>query len=697
MAVQDRTGNKYEQLLAHSIQALGYEKDAESGLNYLHPSKRPKEVVIDGTYIQPDLVVKNSRTVEAVIYVTHWSKSRNCAFKYWRTWEEQAQQRVVLEESFISINSIFEALPEGTEAQIFTKTDQLPIDTKRDGEWPIAFRGWYPGTTYALIESFDVTIAFPVGYQPVKEVVNYAIGQHDEITTKLLKTSLSAEVKPWLDGQWCILKEIKSLIGGLVNFENLQNTESRYRIGLLHVYLFYRLFSKLVAKDVSLEKFVKTLAENAKFESDLTKLTKKEPFSFLTEEQSDYFFDLLASIYVRSGKNPIMFCEIKDIELRGKTLTKIEFNKDLRLCLKDLGEHLDQDGFVNAMISAFNRYDKLNGVEDALLDLANPELVKKKEQFVRNKFEPLLKNPNKIAELLEQFASVESDDRVEIAPDSQNWILEMLIYLTKLNPAEDIYVRLTSEFEKSGHSVWNHAPYSDYAKILPIALQGIDLCAHWKPNSKKITLTEPEYKTLVWKAIANSICNAFEERENNFEESALIIKRYQEVKARRIISSDLNGFEILIEHFLGDICYLSFVDDSDEAKEALKARIRPTWQTEVTKSLWNVPALETWLEGVSKNGEWLIKVQSAQDGNEGHKTKELAGRSRAMQLEWNSGKDALDRKAWSFKRIEIPKTALVLDGDWSSLKKKNLYEAGWDWVGDVSQLSELRTLIKKSD
>jgi hypothetical protein len=42
----------------------------------------------------------------------------------------------------------------------------------------------------------------------------------------------------------------------------------------------------------------------------------------------------------------------------------------------------------------------------------------------------------------------------------------------------------------------------------------------------------------------------------------------------------------------------------------------------------------------------------------------------------------------------MPKTALVLDGDWDRTQKENLHEAGWDWVGDVTQLKDLRKLIK---
>jgi hypothetical protein len=53
----------------------------------------------------------------------------------------------------------------------------------------------------------------------------------------------------------------------------------------------------------------------------------------------------------------------------------------------------------------------------------------------------------------------------------------------------------------------------------------------------------------------------------------------------------------------------------------------------------------------------------------------------------------MDRSKWSFQRRKMPKCALVLDGDWDRTKKKNLYEAGWDWVGDVSELDELRRLI----
>ena len=57
----------------------------------------------------------------------------------------------------------------------------------------------------------------------------------------------------------------------------------------------------------------------------------------------------------------------------------------------------------------------------------------------------------------------------------------------------------------------------------------------------------------------------------------------------RIISSDLNGFNIMLEHYLGDLCHLKFLDEDEQdtdAKDALKKRVRPSWQTDMVKELW---------------------------------------------------------------------------------------------------------------
>jgi hypothetical protein len=153
----------------------------------------------------------------------------------------------------------------------------------------------------------------------------------------------------------------------------------------------------------------------------------------------------------------------------------------------------------------------------------------------------------------------------------------------------------------------------------------------------------------------------------------------------------------MIEHYLSDICFLKFTDDKKKKKKELKKTICVSWQTEIISNLWESQPLTTYLEGVSQNRKWLIKFQASQDGNEGHKTKELAGRCRALRIEWSHGEDPRNRDEWSFYERYLPKLALVLDGNWSIKQKQNLYEAGWNWVGDVSQLGELRQLIQADD
>jgi hypothetical protein len=260
---------------------------------------------------------------------------------------------------------------------------------------------------------------------------------------------------------------------------------------------------------------------------------------------------------------------------------------------------------------------------------------------------------------------------------------------------EDLPARFTDNFERNDHRVRAYAPYGGASQLIGFLLQGRDLCEQWSARSLRRVLSADEFRRLVWTCIAQSIAQAFKDRGTaSFRTKNDAVILYLQNKSMRIISSDLNGLSILIEHYLGDLCHFAFDDSQDEPiSEALRARIRRSWQTDIVDRLWGGSALVTWMEGVSKSRSWLIKVQSAQDGNEGHKTKELSGRCRAFHLEWSSGEDPTKRSDWKFSLRGMPKVALVLDGDWDRTKKKNLYEAGWDWVGDVSQLEELRTLV----
>ena len=146
---------------------------------------------------------------------------------------------------------------------------------------------------------------------------------------------------------------------------------------------------------------------------------------------------------------------------------------------------------------------------------------------------------------------------------------------------------------------------------------------------------------------------------------------------------------------LGDLFTFKFNEDEDDEDTSPTDRwetVRRSVFTDIIDKLYGARPLETWFEGQSKDGKWLLKVQSTSDG---HKTKELAGRCRASKLAWEHGEDPWDRSKWKVSLRQTPKFALLLDGRWDAYRKKWLYEAGWDWVGDVSEIPELRKLMSQ--
>ncbi|HEV7373536.1 MAG TPA: hypothetical protein VGN95_02375 [Pyrinomonadaceae bacterium] len=695
MPSQDRTGSKYEQLLAASLNKLGYVLNGTTGKNYLHPSKRSR-LIFPGTYIQPDLIVRDGTKIKAVLYATHWSNTRSSKYKFWRTWEEAAQQKLAVSMDILTINCVFEALLENSLPGLYTTSDDLPRDANREGRLPIQLNGWDPGIGWALVESFDSSLLFPVGYTPVYQVVNSALGEHDAGTTKLIEKALATSPKAYLYSQWKKLSQIRNNAQDAIT--TLTTTHSRYRIGLLHVYLLYRFFGEAIGERTpDLGEFIKALAETDQESVLVNHLIKTKAFHSFDPVTIYNLFERLSRVPVRVGANPQTICTTSTFSSRDAStaIRRIRFNDDLRLCLQDLKEHISADEFIETIQRTFIRFDQAYGVKEAIQDLADPALVEAKEEFVRKIFSKALKKENALYTLLQAHANSYSSERTTVSSDQQNWVFEMLLYLTQLNSAEDIQTRFKDFFEQSGHKLRPHAPYGGHAQTVAFLLQGRDVCEQWSTTTGRRTLSEDQFRSLCWQTVAKCIVQAHNDRNEQASGTERVISKYLENKSMRIISSDLNGFYIMVDHYLSDICKFKFTSEGEEEGNTVgRERICASWQTDVINGLWGGRPLETWMEGVSRNGRWLIKVQSSQDGNEGHKTKELSGRCRGIHLAWSHGSDVRKRSEWSFTKRPMMKLALVLDGDWDTSKKQNLYEAGWDWVGDVSELSELRKLIK---
>ncbi|WP_055076588.1 hypothetical protein [Pseudanabaena sp. 'Roaring Creek'] len=693
MARKDRSGVKYEVLIESSLIHLGYKSNSEDGKNYIRPTSRGLSVIPE-TYIQPDLIVRNNCEIQAIIYVTHWSRRRNSSLKFWRTWEEASQQKIILGNQFLTINCIFEALDSISEPNIYNDSDDLPQDRDREVVFPVKLHGWDAGIGWAIVEAFDVSIVFPLEYQPTMLESPSGLYQHDPKTDLLLEQALNKTAKEYLFSQWNLLRSIRHQRNE--NLQKLEEIHSRFRIGLLHIYIFYRVFQTFIKdNDWKILDFIRAFTGISETQFVITDLTKTEAFKHIEIERITDAFTLLSQIYVRKGKNSETLCnvDIKKTIAIPLGVLQVKFNSDLKICLQDLTKHISESDFIETIDKAFKKFDQSYLIEEVFEDLANPNLISLKENFVRSVFSVLLKD---IEELKKGFVyHVEQDSQVKrnISLHKQNWILEILIYLCGLE-MEDIYSQFIPIFDRLGHSLRAHAPYGDENKLLAYLLQGKDICAHWSARGKNRTLLAEEFKLLTWQAVSETIVKSFIAKGAIIKSKDYVIKRYLESKSMRVISSDLNGIYIVIEYYLGDLCHFVFSEENENVKQS-NNRICSTWLTDVIEELWGSRPLETWMTGITNNQKWFIKVISSQDGHESDKTKELAGRCRAIRLAWSHGQNPRDRTQWTFSERPLPKLALVLDGDWDANKKRNLYEAGWDWVGDVAQLGELRRLIQQ--
>jgi len=544
-----------------------------------------------------------------------------------------------------------------------------------------------------MIEAFDVSLVFPRNYRPTREVRQYAHGQHDDVTTELLRGALRTRPKPFLSTQWDIYRTVRQV--QLEVLGPVRATNSRYRIGLLHLYLLQRFllrrFGELAA-DIGalLGALVPFLQEEVR----LQELCRSAAFQDHAENEVHACLEALALVNVRTGKNPRPFLSLRNLEHGGNTVIYASVNTDLRTCLGDLVQHAADDGLLRCIDEAFVRFDERYGVPEALDDMESTALVEQKERFVRQVFRDCLDDVNALAGRLIRHAKIVSPNRREVCAHQSNWVFEMLLYITGLNSAEDIHNRFKVAFEASGHRLRDHAPYGGQAQTIMIMLQGRDLCEQWNETNQNRSLGADEFRDLCWRAVAHSVVEAFQAVGGEARSADEVIRKYRDSKSMRIISSDLNGLEIMVEMMLGDLCVFTFTEpDADK----LAARICASWQTDMVNSLWNGRPLETWLEGASRNGRWLVKVQSSQDGHEADKAKEVAGRCRCMKTEWASDGNPRNRNSWHFGNREMKRLALVLDGDWSVDNKRNLYEAGWDWAGDISELDDLRERIQADD
>jgi len=358
-------------------------------------------------------------------------------------------------------------------------------------------------------------------------------------------------------------------------------------------------------------------------------------------------------------------------------------------CFNDLKNVIESEKFQTAIILSFERYNQIYGVNEALEDLFDEAVVEKKVKYVMKILNSTAHDSGAYADMLQAHSDYMNPSRNKISRHNHNWFFELSLYALGLNSSEDVQKKFQAEFERSGHRLRPHAPFGDIAATVIYLLQGIDVCTQWNEGGNMKTLTKDQFRRQCWVAVGSILASESTGIITSNEET--IKTKYLQNKSYRIISANLHGFEIIVEHLLEDSCYLKSKGNMWEVGGIER---RNSWLTDMISKRWNGRPLQTWLEGASKDKRWLIKIQSAQDGHEADKTKELAGRARGMRVcikKYNE-----EREHQVYEKREMPKIALLLDGDWAQEQIDNLYESGWDWVGGAGDVDSLLSRIKNS-
>lgn len=652
IASKDRTGSMYERAIISGLESVGIGAyDGDSG--WRNPSPREK-IIIDGLNIQPDVVVYKNGQVTHIYYVTHWSNSRSSQYKFWRTFEELCEQKVSIGNSVISVNCIFEALPASNSVVFCEGAKDLPRDPHREG-YPIALEGWHPANGWMMVEAFDAAIVFPRGYSipPVGSILSWA------------SQSIESKPKNAIYPVWEILRSKSKSIKQLESF----SVHSRYRIGLLHLFIAREVFERITNRSIS----PYLMADALTLVSRDSDLMKSAVFVDSNSEEWFLFLSALSDIPVRFGGNRQNMLDISTIRHGKNSASKVKLNQDLkRFCVDFITNGTSGDEVDCAIEKVFHRFLATWGIKGSLKDLSSVDSPRQKYVWTLDYFANDSRVPfeSKILEILNP-----SSDELKESLYESRWPLEIYLLACNLNTTHDIANELKTIYEEQWGSIRPICPFGGHGELLVYLMQGRPL-----EPSKNSGITSAQ----AIQRLASVLARVLAQYEPIVDADS-VINAYRDLRSQKIVSANLNGFVSMCECLLGSSVKFRHLGE-------LGSPSMGTYLKESSRILWGANALSTYLDAESNSGLWRIKIQSSQDGNEKHKVKELSGRRRAALVQSIEGthKEPLSLIEFNFKeRKDGHLYALILDGDWSPWMIENLYHAGWDWVGDVNKLPNL--------
>jgi hypothetical protein len=699
----DVTGRIYEAFIEFLLRRAGYRDEWTEGNGPQYLYERHREALCHqnssicprakecsahsrqhsipfGPWYDPDFFILQQGLPSACVHVTHWSNPRSSKYKFWRTIEDHFQYKTNFGKGFFSLNAVFEGTPSGT-----------PPDLLRDTVAKYPLHGWDPAIASVLVSSFDASLVFPRGYDLLKRFVKAlppkvpsnskakrlvynqtwemlcskdpTVEEEIKRCVALLKKAFAWPPHPRYSTP-VIQKLQKQCFEGRQRAVGVKPTLSRYRKGIQHAFILREVLGNIIGSRANPDDILwRVLNGNSRFPTSKFRDLLGVPAS-ITDVQLDSVSEVLAGIPVRMEKRAPHYLLIK-----GAGAGHSKWDSDFSYFIQTIRRLAPAatKAFRMALEDLFKDYRSAQGVPDVMRDLSDPKRVRAKVAYIFQHYAVPQDKASFVRKLSADLLTPGSNPAHQsVARDVHNWVLDGILTAYGLGSVQEISNRLPDHFQsRHGHALSAYAFQGDSARLVGHLIAGVEVAKYFRSNA---ILDESSFYKAINPLIAECLWEAIEGIAPRSQPETEFY--YCHGKAGRIISaSDLEPIKFLFRR--------------EVPRVGEGPILRGCFNQLSSRRDWGNSALTTHASGQDPLTGAVIQTQTVVGKKHiADKTRELAARLRSMNIDCGATGEfsPSDVGAGHF---------LVVDGDWPIGSKINLYEAGFDGIFEIGELSQL--------
>jgi hypothetical protein len=389
----------------------------------------------------------------------------------------------------------------------------------------------------------------------------------------------------------------------------------------------------------------------------------------IRDEEIDEFRKKLSKIPIQIDKNKPIFL-LND----AAGIQHSEWNNDFKLFISSLqninSENIEK--FRSAISDLFENYRNAYGIDFVISDIANPNRISLKVNYVKSKFINIKDKDEFISLFSSDMLAPNNDFNFQtIVRDVYNWPAALILDFFGLGSVQHIATKLPIKFSKKyNHSIRPYAYMNGAESIVRCLLSGMKVGQFF---SKGVQFNEDEFYTVIWPLFAECIWEEIRDRKPLDENTVELMHRYK--KCMRIISSpDLEPISYLLMRSMPSL------EDGPT--------LRGVFNQLSSQSGWSKAALTTETTGLDPLSRAVIQTQAVFGRKHiSDKTRELAGRMRSVFLR-------CDQNGLFIPEMSPGLHLAVLDGDWPIESKINLLEAGFFGLFEIAELDRLTVTLE---